>query len=480
MLIRWLVSIFLGIFLSLAVRAETPLPDVGSSATQALSVAQENFLGDYIMETLRVQNVLNLDPALADYIQTLGDRLVSHSEDSKRRYHFFIVNEPHVNAFALPGAWVAVHSGLFLQTRRESELAAVMAHEVAHVSQRHIARMFEKAKQMNIPSIAAMVAAAALTVAVPAVGSAALAGVMAGQQQVQIDFTRHNEEEADRIGIDTLAKSDFDVNSMAGFFGRMQELSRYNDNQAVPEFLRTHPMSGSRMADAQNRAGRYKNNAVHESELYNFMKERLRVLTTSAKEIQAYYSKAKLDDPSVRYGKAFMQLQLRDPNAARETLAPLVNPQMSPTVAMLQATILTKTGNVAQGLALAKATQETDPENKGMSLMLADLYLENGNPEAAKLLMRHELLQDPDDPDFHERLAHAYQKLGDKKLTYLAQGDYSMSIHAYERAMFQLKLAEKTPPKTNYYQSLIEAKIKENEALMKKQQRLMKSAGIKP
>ncbi|MFI4955871.1 MAG: M48 family metalloprotease [Gammaproteobacteria bacterium] len=479
MLIRSIISIFFGIFLSLAVRAETPLPDVGSSATQALSTSQENFLGDYIMETLRAQNALNLDPALADYIQSLGDRLVSHSEDAKRRYHFFIVNEPHVNAFALPGAWVAVHSGLFLQTRRESELAAVMAHEVAHVSQRHIARMFEKAKQMNIPSIAAMVAAAALTVAVPAVGTAALAGVMAGQQQIQIDFTRHNEEEADRIGIDTLAKSDFDVHSMAGFFGRMQELSRYNDSQAVPEFLRTHPMSANRMADAQNRAGRYQNNAVHESELYNFMKERLRVLTTSTNELQAYYAKAKLDVPSLRYGKALMLLQLRDAQGARDVLAPLVNPQMPPVIALLQATILTKTGDVAQGLALAKATQEKDPENKGMSLTLADLYLDNNNAEAAKTLMRHELLLDPDDPDFHERLARAYQKLGDKKLTYLAQGDYSMSIHLYERAMFELKLAEKTPPKTTYYQSLIKAKIKENEALMEKQNRLKKSTGVK-
>lgn len=460
--------------------ADTPLPDVGSSATRVLSAAQEDALGDFIMENIRVQNVINEDPALADYIQSLGDRLVKHSEDAKRKYHFFIVDEPHVNAFALPGAWIGVHSGLFLQTRRESELAAVMAHEAAHVSQRHISRMFEKAKQMQIPSIAALIGAAALAVAVPQVGTAAMAGVMAGNQQAQIDFTRHNEEEADRIGIDTLAKSDFDVSSMSGFFGRMQELSRYNDSQNVPEFLRTHPMSANRMADAQNRENRYKNNAVRESTLYGFMKERLRVQVTPTNHLRAYYAKAKDNDPSVRYGKAYMLLTVdRNPKAAQSMLAPIVGPDMSPAVAMLQATILAKSGDVGAGLALAQSTLAKTPDNRGMTLELADLYLAYGKPEQAKALLRHELLKSQDDPEFYVRLSRAYEALGEKKLAYLARGDYSMAIHLFERAMFDLKLAERTPPKSDYYQSLIKAKIKENGALMERQARINKSVGLK-
>lgn len=456
------------------------MPDVGSSATRALSGAQEDALGDFIIENLRAQNVINTDPALSDYIQSLGDRLVSHSEDAKRRYHFLIVDEPHVNAFALPGAWIAVHSGLFLQTRRESELAAVMAHEIAHVSQRHISRMFEKAKQMTIPSIAAMIGAAALAVAVPEVGTAAMAGVMAGAQQAQIDFTRHNEEEADRIGIDTLAKSNFDVNSMAGFFGRMQELSRYNDNGSFPEFLRTHPVSANRMADAENRAERYTNTAVKESAAYAFMKERLRVMVTPANELRTYYAKIKDASDAVRYGRAWMLLEVnRDPKAAFSMLAPIVHAGMPSSVAMLQATILAKNGQVAEGLALAETTYAASQENRGIALTLSDMYLDYGRAAEAKTLLRHLLLKSQDDPEYYQRLARAYEALGEKKLAYLARGDYSMAIHVYERAMFDLKLAQRTPPKTDYYQSLIQAKIKENEILLARQKRLEKSVGVK-
>jgi predicted Zn-dependent protease len=218
---------------------------------------------------------------------------------------------------------------------------------------------------------------------------------------------------------------------------------------------------------------------INESSLYAFMKERLRAICVPANDLRAYYSKANLADDSVRYGKSMMLLRVaHDPVAARQMLSPLVKPGMPATVAMLQAKLLTKTGEVDRGLQLAVATQQQSPDDKGLTLELADLYLENKKTESAKMLMRHALLRSPDDPDFYARLSRAYTDLGDNKLAYLAKGDYAMSLHMYERAMFSLKSAEKEPPKSPYYQSLIEAKIKENEELLKKQKRIRKSLDL--
>jgi predicted Zn-dependent protease len=233
------------------------------------------------------------------------------------------------------------------------------------------------------------------------------------------------------------------------------------------------------MADAQSRAERYKNNTIKESAIYPFMKERLRVLSMAASDARAYYAKVKLESDSIRYGHAFMLFHIeRNPKAAQQMLAPLVEPGMQPPVAILQATLLAENGQIKEGLQLARTTQQQFPANKGLTLELTDLYLKYQHPEAAKTFMRHELLRNPDDSDYYARLAKAYLALGEKKLAYLANGDYSMALHVFHQAMFQLTLAEKTPPKSPYYQALIAAKIKENEGLLERQKKLRKSLGI--
>ncbi|MGH8671686.1 MAG: M48 family metallopeptidase, partial [Burkholderiales bacterium] len=247
-LARLLVS---ALFAVGCVRAEG-LPDLGDAAQSDFSPLQERRVGDEVMRSIRNSGALLDDPEIDQYLNGLGYRLLKDTPTGGQDFQFFVIRDRTLNAFALPGGYIGVHTGLIATARTESELASVLAHEIGHVTQRHLARMVAAQKQSTIPSLAAMAAAILAASYNPQLANAALTAVQAGAVQRQINFTREHEREADRIGLQILHSAKFDVHAMPEFFERLQRFNRFYDNNA-PAYLRTHPLTTERIADIENR-----------------------------------------------------------------------------------------------------------------------------------------------------------------------------------------------------------------------------------
>lgn len=239
----------------LAVAGIDDLPDIGSSAGAVISPTEEYQLGRMIMRGLRDSDLVLDDPEVNEYIRAIGNNLASHAEQENIQFHFFVVRDEQINAFALPGGFIGINMGLVLETRNESELGGVLAHEIAHVTQKHIARQIEAAGRTSLVSSAAALAAVLIGAATGS-AQAAQAGLIASQGaalQSRINFTRAHEYEADRVGIGILADAGYDPGGMASFFELLGQRARLSPSW-VPEMLRTHPISASRITEAQNRA----------------------------------------------------------------------------------------------------------------------------------------------------------------------------------------------------------------------------------
>ena len=237
--------------------AQEQLPEMGTAGGSALSLEDEYRLGRMVMRGLRESGQVVDDPEIGEYLQSVGLRLSSLAQDGNRSFNFFLVKDPAINAFALPGGFIGIHSGLLMETANESELAGVLAHEIAHVTQRHIARRLESQSRTNLVSAAAMLAA--ILLGSVAGGNASMGAVSAVQgltAQQQINFTRENEYEADRVGIGTLAAAGFDPNAMPAFFDTMGRRTQLGPN-GMPELLRTHPVTSARIAESKGRASQY-------------------------------------------------------------------------------------------------------------------------------------------------------------------------------------------------------------------------------
>jgi predicted Zn-dependent protease len=201
------------------------LPDIGDPSGSAVSPEQERRLGEALLRQLRRGEYILNDPEAEAYVQSLGFRLAAQGTNVNQPFDFFLVQDPAINAFAAPGGFIGMHTGTILVAETESELAGVLAHEIAHVSQKHMARAFEQASQLSIPMAAAMLGAILLGTQNPQAGQAAIAAVAASNVQLQIDFTRANEEEADRIGMQLLSHAGFDPRGLPAFFERLHSPS---------------------------------------------------------------------------------------------------------------------------------------------------------------------------------------------------------------------------------------------------------------
>lgn len=299
------------------------LPDLGNSSSGILNSAQEKIMGKQFIRYVKKLYILNNDPLLSDYIESLGFSLVARSPAPGKHFDFFIVNSPEINAFAGPYGYIGINSGLFLASQSESELAAVMAHEIAHVTQQHIMRSIDNAQRAQALTIPAIIAGMLIgAVTDPNIGSGVVAAGLGGATQNIINFTRANEQEADRVGIQILYEAGFDPTGMVTFFYRLQEQNRLMAGD-LPEFLRTHPVTESRIADSANRAEQYPEQLYQDSSSYQLLKQRLRVLTTNNSQnlITFYKNKLKNTDEVnlvFNYGYA---LALSKANQYQEALA---------------------------------------------------------------------------------------------------------------------------------------------------------------
>jgi beta-barrel assembly-enhancing protease len=259
------------------------LPELGDASAAVISPAQEKKLGDAAMRQVHAAGAYLDDPEVNAYLNNLGQRLVSASAAARQDFEFFAVNDPGVNAFALPGGYVGINAGLILLCQNESELASVLAHEITHVTQRHIARLIAGEQKNQLATIAALALAVLAARSHPDIATGAIMAAQGAAIQYQLDFTRENEREADRIGFQVLDKAGFDTRGMPGMFERLQRSTRAHDSSG-PSYLRTHPITYERIADAMSRAETRPYKQVPDSRDFHYVRALLKSYQGTARD----------------------------------------------------------------------------------------------------------------------------------------------------------------------------------------------------
>ncbi len=468
--------------------SQDQLPEMGTAAQATLSLEDESRLGRMVMREIRESGALLEDPEVGEYVQTLGLRLSSLAQDGNRNFNFFIVRDPAINAFALPGGFVGIHSGLLLETRNESELAGVLAHEVAHVTQRHIARSLEAQSRTNLVSTAAVLAAI-LIGAAGGSSDATMGAITAAQNmsvQARINFTRENEYEADRIGIGVLAGAGYDPNAMPAFFDTMFRRTQLGPDR-VPELLRTHPVTSARIAESKDRALQYPPVNVTDSFSYALIKERVRVLSMPrGTDSRAYYgaiATGNAPDLSLAqvYGQAVAQTYGGEASAAIPTLERLraTYPQvMLFHTALGQAELAA--GRVRDGLETLERAHELAPRNVPVTVRYGEALLQAGRPKKA-----HEVLLDlfNNVAPTQEQIrltAKAANAAGDVADAYSYMAEYHLVGGDLLLAINQLELALSVPNITAQQRSKFVARLQEIREWLPKNKRMPSQPGQGP
>ncbi|MBO9716549.1 MAG: M48 family metallopeptidase [Pseudoxanthomonas sp.] len=484
---------------------EPRLPDIGSSAGELLTPAKQAQYGAMMLAELRNYGYLLEDPLLEDWLQTMGNRLGANSDRPEQPYTFFMLSDRQINAFATLGGYVGVNAGLILTAQREDEVAAVLSHEIAHVTQQHVLRGVERAQRDQIPILLGMLAA--IVAAQAAGGSssgdasqAAVASAMALMQQNQIDYTRSNESEADRLGIRTLSRSGYDVDAMADFFERMSFAMRGNEGgYTVPDYLRTHPVNTTRISEAKQRAEQIKRGSVTAvtsvpgggerierldpskvqappsastnpllpagfrldpfdpsseppGSQFGWAQERLRALTASTPDtaVREYESLRRTNPKGLtdaqEYGLALARLG-RQPAAAATALAKLLDDHPDNLwVALALAEAESLSGHPAQANHRFDELLQRMPGNRPVALTYAHALVEQGGREAgrrAQDILRPLLARSGGDPVFQETFAHASELAGDTNRAAEAYAEAAFLNGHPEQALIQLETLKK-------------------------------------
>jgi len=436
------------------------LPDLGDSSATVISPAEERKLGEDFMRRARSSLAISDDPEVTTYVQTLGQKLVARSDQPGMPFHFFVVADPSINAFAVPGGFIGVHTGLLLAAESEAELASVLAHEIAHITQRHIPRLLAD-QQRSMPAMAALLAAVLLA----GRGDAAIALTGAAMAQRGINFTRSAEEEADRIGIRLLAEAGFDPRAMPAFFERMQALNRHNETD-LPEFLRTHPVTTARIADSRSRAEQHPYRQVPDSLEFRLVQAKLRATAPGdpveiARGFAANLAEGKSANlEAERYGYALALARARNYEGARREAARLRERDADNMYyRLLQAEIELGAGRTEQGLRYYADAYRRDPTYYPLALNYARALVRTQRTREAEPILRAAIKQRPDDPVLYELLSQAAGANGK-----LAEAHQALAEHYYLRgdaraALEQLRLASRRAGNNFYLQSSIEARM---------------------
>ncbi|MGH8581326.1 MAG: M48 family metalloprotease [Gammaproteobacteria bacterium] len=471
------ITIFLALLALGVASPAIELPDFGDSAGGAVSPEQERSLGQQLVRHLRHQSALIDDPELEAYIQALGLRLAATSDNPAQSFTFFLVNDPSINAFAAPGGFIGTHAGLILNAETESELAGVLAHEIAHVTQRHMARTFEKASQLSIPMAAAMLGAILIGTQNPEAGQAALAAVSAGSAQYQLDFTRSNEEEADRVGIETLIRAGFDPEGMPAFFERLHRSNRLAENAQLPEFLRTHPVTVSRIADARNRLARLPRKPHADSLDFHLARARLQLAGAHSRRDAVAYFRDRRDGAdatraaAARYGYALALTDLRDYTQARKEIDILLRKDAeNPAYLLAAAQIALAAERNAEALELYARTARLYPNFRPVVLAYTRARLRAGDAAGARQLLRDYALNHEPDIAYYGLLAEAEGKAGSQTEAQIAIAEQRYLLGETELARNQFRFIQRSAGIDHYQRQRVEARLKEVEQTLKEEE----------
>jgi predicted Zn-dependent protease len=461
----------------LARSAPSALPALGDPSSESLSPATERKLGESIMRDFRRSQAGDEDADVLAYLDTLGRRLIDASK-SGQDFEFFLVRDSSLNAFALPGGFIGVHAGLIAAAETESELAGVLAHEIGHVTQRHIARMLGKSRDAGIAQMVGLVLAALAARSNPQ----ATTGLLALSQQVAQDqmlsFSRDAEREADRIGFDTMTRAGFDPQGMVSFFGRVQRASRVYES-AAPAYLRTHPLTTERMSDMQARIRQERYRQWPDSLGFRLTRARLQALLDisvdglrrSAERFEfqikeqstldsaaAWFGLASVLEAQLRWAQAYEAAQKAQDYVQAESLA---GDSAAAAIDRLQIQALAGQGKMQEALERSEAALQRFARPKRLVLQHAELLLRSQRFTEARQLMEAMLASRQDDLRAWELLSKIYAAQGERALTHRARAEVFLLQGALAAAIEQLKLAQSARDADFFNASSIDARLRE-------------------
>ena len=516
------LALTLAVAAPLALAQDSKLPDIGSSAGELLTPARQAEYGGMMLRELRNYNYLLEDPLLDEWLQRMGGRLGADSDQPRQPYNFFLLRDRQINAFATLGGYIGTNAGLILTAEREDEVAAVLSHEIAHVTQQHVLRGVERAQRDQIPILLGMLGAIVLAQAAGGSSSgdasqAALASAMGLMQQRQIDYTRSNESEADRVGIRTLSRAGYDVDAMADFFGRLAKASRSNrgsGRESTPDYLQTHPVTTTRISEARERAEQLaRDNSITVTTTtpggtqtekitrtpsytapgtlnpllpgtlqysvdtqakggtgqFDWARERLRVLSADTPNAAIReYERIRESSPdglsdAQEYGLALARMQANQPTVAATGLAALLlkHPD-SLWVALALGEAESRSGKTTAANQRFTALQRQFHDNRAVALTFAQVLNEQGSRESgqrAQAVLRPLLGNAGNDPFFQKNFARANELAGDLARAGEAYAEAAFLNGRPEQALIQLQNLKKREDLDYYARARVDARI---------------------
>lgn len=446
------------------------LPELGDVSQTVINPIQERQIGQQSMMQIRASRQFLDDAEISDYLNQLGYKLVQFSNEPSLDFEFFALNDYTVNAFALPGGFIGVNAGLLLTTQSESELASVLAHEIAHVTQHHLARMVAAQQGDSLASMAAIAVAILAARSNGQASQAAIASVQARAVQKQLDFTRVHEQEADRIGFEILQKADFNTHAMPEFLERLQRATRLLEGNA-PNYLRTHPITSDRIADIENRVSKQPYRLLPDSLDFQLVRTKLISAQKTSLDAIAYFEDAlsthKHGNPiAQQYGLVGALLQSHDIARAKNELTTLRHQAKNTPAAQNNAMLETLTGQVKRAakdtdtLGFYRTAVQNFPQHRALIYDYVDLLLQSNQPETAVNLLTEQITRHPSDTTLYNLQARSYNQLGKPLEQHQAQA-YSYAWQGnLMAAIGQLELAKQAGG--SFYQlSTIESDLRE-------------------
>jgi predicted Zn-dependent protease len=429
---------------------ELKLPNLGESSTSMFSAEFEYKLGRAWLRIFRSQVPTVDDPLLHDYLEHLIYLLVTHSQLEDRRVELVIVDSPEINAFAVPGGVIGINSGLLLYAQTEDELVTVLSHEIAHLSQRHFSRGVEFQQRNQPLALAAMIASFVLLATVGGdAGMAGLAATQAAAQDSALRYSRTNEQEADRVGMQTLVAADFDPHAAPTMFERMMQASRYSSSERIPEFLRTHPLSENRIADTRNRARQYPKREPSISLDYQLMRARVaNELATSPEEaVQKFRSELEGTPRSTEAATYGLVLALTAASKTDEAALELdgiwsKNPERIEYI-IADAEIDMARNKPAKAINALAARLKLTPGNHALTMTYARALMMDQQPHIAEEVLQAQSKLKPNDPGLWYLLAEVQGLAGDIIGLHQSRAEYFILNGNLDQAQKQLKYALK-------------------------------------
>ncbi|WP_206486372.1 M48 family metalloprotease [Thalassotalea sp. G2M2-11] len=420
------------------------LPEIGGAGLSVLSIDKERQIGDAMMRHLRASQPIVHDPVLTEYINDIGNRMVRHANDVNYNFKFFLINNNELNAFAFFGGHIVIHTGLLITADNESELASVIAHEISHVTQRHLARRMEAGSRNQPLTMAGMISGVLLSLVNPTVGMAALSTSMAASQQAGINYTRGNEKEADRVGIQLLANSGFDPMGAPNFFTKMSERFRYKSKP--PAMLLTHPLPDSRITDARTRAQNYSPRTIAPSLTFELAKARInaryqgnprdnikRIKYKIAK--QQYRFKA-----ATQYGLAISYFENKQYQQAQDLLERLLKDDNNNLfyIDVLTDTLIA-TEQFDRAIAMLAEIEKLMPKNQVVALNYANTLIKAEKYAQAEQILQDYLLLDKSNYLANDLLTQVYRAQNNKAMMHASKAEVYALLGAFPRAVDELQ-----------------------------------------